>query len=599
MAAPDLTSQKLLATNPDQGFGDSVVLPYRPRGFDYTPYQFMGANEDRAAKERAAKADRDLKMLADFGKISNDTKGNPELQYKQGEYKKYFAGKLDRGENIPKEELAAAQADLDLHSAISKDEKNKYDNEISTVIPAYAQTYGDAYNKGLAAHAAAKGEGGYWTTPQGGFRAQSDPTEATHLYDAETAVKDFAGNFKMSSQTNENSWENPEKAGSKKTTAGALFMVSDPKNPGQMKIGVGQQHVDALLSEKNGVLQKKIDKEMVFPQFQKDAEEIARLSKTDKNYAKYALMTPEQIAQDLITNGNPLRKGQGGTSLNAAGYRNQIAKEMLEVHNQKTQGLVESNEEKSAVDSSTGGNASTNVIATPGEYSHTTTTAAPTYYTDPVTGKVTRTTYKINPGPVPGVYFSVKKGENGPATPGLPPLTTNVKNLRNLTTGQILQKTTTDPTFQITHAGFGLIDPQGKKIGGPIDVTTARLNELANKWKEYYANGMKGTKPDSFGNYTGQDIATGFVNEKVNVENDEAAKKKAEETGGEYLYSEDESGKKIATIRYAVQTPFSQQDAIGSHVRANTNYYNRTKLSPEEQALRDAWDKYDKALHGY
>lgn len=596
MAAPDLTSQKLMATNPDQGYGDSVVLPYRPRGFDYNPYQFMGAQQDRAAQERAAKANRDLKMLTDFGKVSDETKGNPALQAKQAAYKEYWAGKIDRGEDIFQQELAAMQGDLDIDSAENIAEKQQYDQHVKSVIPDYEKTYGNAYNKGLANQEATKG---YWETPRGGFKAQADPTQATHLYDAETAVTDFAGNFKMSSQTNENSWDNPEKAGSKKTTAGALFMIADPANPGQMKIGVGQQHVDALLSEKNGVLQKKIDKEMVFPQFQKDAEEISRLAKIDKNYLKYALMTPEQITQDLISNGNPLRKGQGGVALNAAGYRNQIAKEMLEVHNQKTQGLVESNEKKSSIDNSTGGSASTNVIATPGEYSHTTTKATPTYSTDPVTKKVTKTTYNINPGTVPGVYFSVKKGENGPATPGLPPLQVNSKNIRNLTTGQILQKTTTDPTLQVTHAGFGLLDPQGRKIGGPVDAIAARLNELADKWKQYYASGMKGTKPDSFGNFTGQDIATGFINEKVNVENDEAGKKKAEETGGELMYVEDDSGKKVAVIRYAVQTPFNQQDAIGSHVRANTNYYNRTKLSPEEQALRDAWEKYDAAQHGY
>lgn len=594
MAAPDLTSQKLLGTNPDQGFGDSVVLPYRPRGFDYNPYQFMGANAERAAQERAGKAARDLKMLSDFGKISDETKGNPELQYRRGVYAQDFGARLDKGEEIPREELAAAESDLALRSAINKDNKNKFVNETDSVIPGHEAFYGDAYNKGLANK---RSTDGYWLNDS--FTTESDPTKATDLYDAQLAVKGFANDFKMSTQTNDNSWENPEVAGSKKTTAGALFMVSDPAHPGRLKIGVGQQHIDALLSEKNGVLQKKIDKEMVFPQFQKDAEELSRLSKTDKNYSKYAMMTPDQITQDLIANGNPLRKGDGNTSLNAAGYRNQLTREMLEVHNQKTQGLVESNEKKSSIDESTGGNASTNVISTPGEYSHTTGQSTPTFETNPTTGQVTKTTYKVNPGTVPGVYFSVKKSANGPATPGLPVLTGNFKNLRNLNTNQILQKTTSDPTMQVTHAGFGLIDPQGRKIGGPNDATVSRLNKLAEEWKVYHANGDSGTKPDDFGQFKGQDIATGFVNEKVNVENDEAGKKKAASTGGQFMYVDEEDGKKVAVIRSAVQTTFNQDDAIGSHINANTNYFNRTEMSPAEKALRDAWSKYDRAINGY
>ena len=601
MAAADLTSQKLMNTNPDQGYGDSVVLPYRPRGFDYTPYGILGAQKDREATERSKKADRALKMLADFGKISDDTKGNPELQHKQWLYKKEFGARLDRGEDISKEELAAAQGDLEVNSAINKDEKNKFTNEIANVIPAHAAFYGDAYNKGLAAFKATKGEKGYWTTGQGQSSAESDPTKDTSLYDPQTAVKDFAKDFKMSTQTNENSSENPETASSKKTTAGALFMVSDPKNPGRMKIGVGQQHIDALLSEKNGVLQKKLDKETILPLFKTDAEEISKLSKTDSRFSQYAIMTPDQIEQDLIANGNPLRKGEGGVNLNVAGYRNQMAKQMLEVHNNKTQGLVESNETKSAIDNSSGGSASTNVIATPGEFSHAVTDSTPTYITDPITKKVQRVKSNILPGVIDGVYFAVKKSNNGPATSGLPPLTGNFKNERNQTTGDIVPNSTTDPTFQINHAGFALVDPQGRMIKGPNDVTAARLNQLADEWEKYKSGGFKGQEPETFKNYTGQEVASGFTHEKINVENDEAGKKKAKETGGQFMFMEDEDGKKIAVIRYAVQVPFSRQDVIGSHINANTdgNYYNRTNMSPREKALRDAWSRYEKSLSTY
>lgn len=597
MAAPDLTAQKSMATNPDQGFGESVVLPYRPRQFDYNPYQFMGAQQDRAAQERAAKAKRDLDMLSKFNKVSDETKGNPALQYKQSQYKQYLGQKIDSGEDISQQELAQLQGDLELESAENIAEKQQYDQHVQKIIPDYQNTYGNAYNKGLANLEATKG---YWETPRGGFKAVADPTQATHLYDLPIAAQDFAKNFAnihASSQSSESSQEDPEKATSYSNSIGSVFMVADPNNPKKLTPGVGQKHIDEFLNEKNGVAARKIDREVVFPEYQADAKRIAELAKTDKSYSKYAMMTPEQIEQDLLANGNPLRKSANGTPLNQAGYRNQIARKQLEAYNNEVRKTVFSNEEKSAIDSSTGGSPTTNVIATPGDYSHTTTTA--TYTTDPATGKVSKTPTQINPGTVPGVYFSVKKSDTGPSTPGLPPLTTNVKNMRNLTTGQIMQKTTTDPTMQITHAGFGLIDPQGRKVGGANDVTVGRLNELANKWKEYYAGGMKGEKPASFGNFTGQDIATGFVNEKVNVENDEAGKKKAADTGGEYLYSEDENGKKVAVIRYAVQTPFNSNDAIGTHVKANTNYYNRSQLSPEEKSLRDAWNKYNAAISGY
>lgn len=599
MAAPDLTSQKLMGTNPDQGYGDSVVLPYRPRGFDYNPYNFMGANEDRAAKERVAKAARDLDLISKFGKVSDDTKGNPELQNLQAKMTTELGAMLDRGETPSHQLLADWQGRLTTQSAFQKEEKNKADEDLTKTIPGYADYYGDAYNKGLALKDSTES---YRFTPIGGFKSNADPTQATHLYDLPVAAQEFAKNFSnihASSQSSESSQEDPEKATSYSNSIGSVFMVADPNNPKKLIPGVGQKHIDEFLNEKNGVAAKKIDKEVVLPEYQADAKRISELAKTDKSYSKYAMMTPEQITQDLLTNGNPLRKSSNGPALNQAGYRNQVAKQQLEAYNNEVRKTVFSNEEKSSIDNSTGGSTTTGVIATPGDYSHTTTAAAPTYHTDPTTGKVTRTTYNINPGNIPGVFFSVKKGENGPATPGLPPLTANVKNIRNLTTGQILQKTITDPTLQITHAGFGLIDPQGRKIGGPVDATSKRLNDLANQWKQYYANGMKGTKPESFGNFTGQDIATGFVNEKVNVENDEAAQKKAKDSGGEYLYSEDENGKKIATIRYAVQTPFTRQDAVGSHVRANTNYYNRSKLSPDEQELRDAWNQYNAAISGY
>ena len=601
MAQPDLTSQKLMNTNPDQGYGDSVVLPYRPRGLDYNPHTLIGANQDRMAKERAVKADRDLKMLADFGKVSDETKGNPELQYKRGLYAQEFGRSIDEGQYIPKEKLAAAEADLQLYSAVSKDEKKQFDNEITTVIPSHAAFYGDAYNKGLAAFKATKGEKGYWTTGHGQSSAESDPTKDPSLYDAQTAVKDFAKDFKVSTQTNENAWDNPEKAGSKKTTAGALFMVSDPENPGRMKIGVGQQHIDALLAEKNGVLQKKLDQETILPLFKKDAEEISRLSKIDIKYSQYATMTPDQIEQDLIANGNPLRKGEGGVNLNVAGFRNQMAKQMLEVHNNKTQGLVESNETKSAIDNSSGGSASTNVIATPGEMSHAVTESTPTYATDPITKKVQRVKTNMLPGVIDGVYFKTKKGANGAATDGLTPFTGNFKNIRNQTTGEIIPKSASDPTFTINHAGFALVDPQGAMIKGPNDVTIARLNQLADEWKKWHAGGGKGAEPSTFGKYAGQDVASGFTNEKVNVENDEANQKKAKETGGTLMFMDDEEGKKISVIRYAVQIPFTKQDGIGSHIDANTNgnYYNRTNMSPREKALRDAWNKYTQSVSGY
>lgn len=569
MAAADLTSQKLMNTNPDQGFGDAFVLPYRPRGFDYTPYQLLGAQQGREAAEREAKAKRDLELISKFGKISDDTKGNPVLQYKQGQYKQYLGSKIDKGEPVSQEELAKLQADLDLESAENIAEKQQYDNHVKTIIPDYEKTYGAAYNKGLAQLEATKG---YWDTPRGGFKAQADPTQATHLYDSETAVKDFADNFKMSSQTNENSWENPERAGSKKTTAGALFMVSDPQNPSQMKIGVGQEHVDALLAEKNGVLQKKIDKEMVFPQFKKDAEEISKLYKTDKNYSKYALMTPEQITQDLISNGNPLRKGDGGIGLNAAGYRNQIAKEMLEVHNQKTQGLVESNEDKApGYDSSYGSNASNKFLATPGVFAQT----------SPAEGTARRFD-------IPGIA-TTRDGNT------LKPISINPKQYRDLSTGQIINTPSDRVEYTPQHLGTAMVDKTGRLVATSPEDLVKRINASTEALRAWNASGRKGPKPPSFEGWTPTLVSSGFIDTRLDTQGKSPENLKPGETVVD-IYNPEE-GKNVKMIRKTVTIPIKTGDDVETYLNAQSgNSLRNRQLTDQEKAIQDAWKKYNQEL---
>lgn len=575
-----------MATNPDQGFGDSVVLPYRPRGFDYTPYQFMGAQQDRVAQERAAKAKRDLETLSKFGKISDETKGNPALQAKQAAYKQYIGAKIDKGEDISQQELAQLQGDLDLESAENIAEKQQYDQHVKSVIPDYEKTYGNAYNKGLANLEATKG---YWETPRGGFKAQADPTQATHLYDLPVAAQDFAKNFAnihASSQSSESSQEDPEKATSYSNSIGSVFMVADPSNPKRLIPGVGQKHIDEFLNEKNGVAAKKIDKEIVLPEYQADAKRIAELAKTDKNYSKYAMMTTDQITQDLLTNGNPLRKGANGTPLNQAGYRNQVARQQLEAYNNEVRKTVFSNEEKApGYDSTYGSNVTNKFLATPGTFAQTSPQSTTT--TD-AAGKKTITYGATKRFDIPGIA-TTRDGAT------LKPISINPKLYRDLSSGQIIQSPSDRVEYTPQHLGTAMMGPDGRLVAIAPDELVTRINNSTEALRAWNAGGRKGPKPPSFEGWTPTLVSSGYIDTKLDTEGKSPENLKPGETIVD-IYNPDE-GKTVKMIRKTVTIPVRQGDDVETYLNAQSgnSLRNRT-LTPQEQAIHDAWKKYNQEL---
>lgn len=585
MAAPDLTSQKIMGTNPDQGFGDSVVLPYRPRGFDYTPYQFMGAAKGREAAERAAKANRDLEMISKFGKISDDTKGNPALQYKQGQYKQYLGSKIDRGESVSQEELAALQADLDLESAENIAEKQQYDNHVKTIIPDYEKTYGSAYNKGLAQAEATRG---YWETPRGGFKAQADPTQATHLYDLPTATREFADNFAKiysAKQTTGDTTEDPEHASTTTNSIGSVFMVSDPNNHNRQVPGVGKAHIKEFLNEKNGVAAKKIDKEVVIPEYQQDAKKISELSKTDNNYSKYAMMTPDQITEDLLINGNPLRKSTSGTPLNQAAYREEVARKQLEAYNKKSISTVISNEEKApGYDSSYGSNASNKFLATPGVFAQT----SPESITTTVDGKTVITKGATKRFDIPGIA-TTKDGNT------LKPISINPKLYRDLSTGQIITSPSDRVEYTPQHIGTALVDKSGRLAAiNPQDLV-AQINNSTEALRAWKAGGRKGPKPPSFEGWTPTMVSSGYIDTRLDTQGKSPEKLNPGETEVE-VYNPEE-GRTIKMIRKTVTIPIQQGDDVETYLNAQSgNSLRNRQLTPEEQAIRDAWKKYNQEL---
>lgn len=596
MANPDLVAEKFLHSNPDQGFGEAYVLPYIQRGFDDTFYKHLGAANERAAQERATAQKRADDYYAKFKTSSNESRGNTQHQFDQADLQAELGRYVDAGQVPRQDYLANRVGQLEANNAQDKLILQQHKANVDEVIPKYKQTYGDAYNNGLAVNQAnAHYYGGERFDP---YNHEADPLKNTSLYDLETGARQFAGKFDSignSKTTNGTSYEDPEHSSTLKTSTGAVFMTKDPKT-GQMIPNVGDQHVKAFLDIDNGINKVKIEKEFTDPAFYKDAEELQKLGKTEIAYAKYGTMTIPEILND-IKGGNPLKNGD-----NYARYTYNVAKNRLETYNNIEKERQITNEVKSNIDSSTGGDTDTNVVAIPTNYTHEIPTGNSTYTSKIVDGKqvTVANTHHLIKGTIPGVSFYVKPSATQPGKPGLPVLNANVPNLRNLTTGQIVQHGVTDPTIQITHAGFGLIDPSsGRMVSGDPTILAKRLSELATQWKAYHASGDKGTPPQTYGKFVGNDIASGYSNERVNVENDEAAKKIAEDTGGQFIFSEDDSGKKIATIRYAVQAPFKSNDIIGSHIQASTNYYNRTQISPDEAMLRQAWSDYAKAIEGY
>jgi len=589
MAATDLTSQKLIATNPDQGFGESYVLPYRPRGFDYTPYQILGAPKDRDAEERAAKAKRDLELISKFGKVSDDTKGNPQLQQKQGQYKQYLGSKIDKGEAVSQEELAKLQADLDLESAENIAEKQQYDQHVKSVIPDYEKTYGSAYNKGLANKDATSA---YWETPRGGFRAQADPTQATHLYDLPIAAQDFAKNFAnihASSQANESSTENPEKATSYSNSIGSVFMIADPNNKGRQMPGVGQKHIDEFLNEKNGVAAKKIDKEVVLPEYQQDAKKISELAKTDPAYSKYSMMNPEQITQDLLTNGNPLRKSSTGIPLNQAGYRNQVARTQLEAYNNEARKTVFSNEDKApGYDSSYGSNASNKFLATPGVFAQTSPTSTTTTSADGKTLVKYGATKRYD---IPGVA-TTRDGAT------LKPISINPRQYRDLSTGEIINTPSDRVEYTPQHLGTAMVDKSGRVVAiGPDELVT-RINNSTEALRVWNAGGRKGPKPPSFEGWTPTQVSSGYIDTRLDTQGKSPENLKPGESVVD-IYNPEE-GKNVKMIRKTVTIPVKQGDDVETYLNAQSgNSLRNRQPTDQEKAIQDAWKKYNQELFTY
>lgn len=587
MARPDLVSEKTLMTNPDQGFGDAAVAPYIHRGFDDSIYQHLGAIGARQAQERDAKAKRDLELASKLGKVSDDTKGNPALQAKSSQFRQYLGQKIDRGESISHQELADMQGQLEIDSAKNIAEKQQYDTHLSDTIPSYSKTYGDAYNKGLANMDATNG---YWKTPLGGFKAEADPTVATHLYDLPVATQEFAKNYAnifSSKQSNESSAEDPEKASSYSNSTGSVFMIADPNNKNRQIPGVGQVHVNEFLNEKNGVAAKKIDKEIIQPQYAADAITIKEKSKTDPAFSKYALMTPDQITNDLLENGNPLRKGSNGVPLNQAGFRNQVAKQQLEAYNKKSISTVISNEDKApGYDSTYGSNASNKFLATPGTFAQE---SPGVKYTTSPDGKVTKTESQTKRFNIPGIA-TTKDGAT------LKSISINPNQYRDVSGGEIIK----DPKgrFEYTpqHLGTTLMK-DGRAFAGTPEQVVASLNNETEKLRKWYEGGQKGPKPSGFAGWIPTQVSSGYVDTKLNTEGKSPEKLQPGETVVDAY--DPESGQKIQMIRKTVSIPIRQGDDVETYLNAQSgNSLRNRKLTPEEQSIQDAWEKLNKAYYG-
>ncbi len=590
MARPDLVSDKTLMTNPDQGFGSAAVAPYIQRGFNDRIYQHLGAVRGREQQERDAKAKRDLELATKLGKVSDETKGNPALQEKSAQFRQYIGQQIDSGTPPSLQQLADMQGQLEIDSAKNKVEKQQYDTHISETIPSYSKTYGDAYNTGLAKGDATLGPNGYWKTPLGGFEAEADPTVATHLYDLPIAAQDFAKNFSnihASSQSNESSNEDPEKASTYSNSVGSVFMIADPNNKNRQVPGVGQAHVNEFLNEKNGVAAKKIDKEIVLPQYESDAISIKEKSKTDPALAKYSLMTQEQIVEDLLSNGNPLRKSATGTPLNQAGFRNQVAKQQLEAYNNQTKKQVISNEDKApGYDSTYGSNASNKFLATPGTFAQE---SPGVKYTTSPDGKVTKTESQTKRFNIPGIA-TTKDGAT------LRPISINPNQYRDVSGGEIIK----DPKgrFEYTpqHLGTTLMK-DGRAFAGTPDQVVASLNNEAEKVRKWYAGGQKGPKPSGFAGWTPMQVSSGYVDTKLNTEGKSPEKLQP----GESIVDayDPESGNKVQMIRKTVSIPIRKGDDVETYLNAQSgNSLRNRKLTPEEQSIQDAWEKLNKAYYG-
>jgi len=585
MAAPDLTAQKSLATNPDQGFGESVVLPYRPRGFDYAPYQFLQASQARAADEAAARKKRDLDLFQTLKRPSNETKGNVRLQDDYNKYSQHLANKLSNGEDLSPAEIVAMGNDLAIKDAQDKDAHAKYDMELTQAIPDNEKAYGKAYMSGLATQ---KSIDAYHDQPLGKFNHTSNPLEDTELYDLPTAGREFANNFQdiyNQKYSREDIEEDPEKATTVKTSTGAVFMIRDPET-GVMVPGVGETHVDEFLNEKNGVAKVKIQKDVVTPEFQQDAKTIMKNAGTDPSLAKFVGKTePEVLA--MISESNPLKGGK-----NVAAYTRDIAKKQLEAYNSQSKNVEISNEKKQPkeYDPSTGSNYETKFLATEGTFSHASATSEPVYTTD-AQGNVTKTVTKTSRFSIPGVNTTT----NGQT---LKPVQINPKQYRDLSTGRVVSGLQDRVDYTPQHIGTAVMDENGRAVAMEPDMLAASIRKAADEYRAWVAGGKKGEKPKGYEGWSVNRVSSGYIDTKLNSEGKSPDGLTPSSTDVVVSKWDPEQGKNISVIRKTVTIPLQPGDDVESALNAQSGGTLRSrKLTPQEQALEDAMKYYKQSFY--
>jgi len=573
MAAPDLTSQKIMGTNPDQGFGDSVVLPYRARGFDYAPYQFLQAGEARKAEELQARKKRDMDLFQTLKRPSNETKGNIRLQEDYNKYSQHLANKLTNGEDLSPAEIVAMGNDLATKDAQDKDAHAKYEMTLTQEVPDNQKAYGAAYNSGLATK---KAIDAYHEQPLGKFNHSSNPLEDTELYDLPTAGREFANNFQdIYSQKygTEYANEDPEKASTVKTSTGAVFMVMDPKT-GAMKPGVGEAHVDEFLNEKNGIVKIKIQKEVVNPEFQQDAKIIMNNAARDPALMKFVGKSePEVFA--MIQESNPLKNGK-----NIAAYTRDIAKKQLEAYNSQSKNVEISNEKKQPkeFDPSTGSNYDTKFLATEGTFSHATATGP---------GAQTK---RFS---IPGVN-TTKNGQT------LTPVQINPKQYRDLSSGQVISTLRDRVDYTPQHIGTALVKPDGTTVAMEPDVLAVSIKNAADAYKAWVEGGKKGARPPGYDKWTLSPVSSGYIDTKLNSEGKSPDGLKPGANDVVVSKWDPDQGKTISVIRKTVTIPMQTGDDVESALNAQSGGTLRNRqLTAQEQALQDAMKYYNQILLEY
>lgn len=315
MAQPDLIAQKLLATDPRIGFGDSGVAGSEVPPLDMRGFQIQADIAAQKAKAIADKRKADEERINKFNWVDVNGKHTPAYEKAKGQFNAVAAHMLDSGQvDIPR--LSQMNAEINSFAEVGDNEHKTYLNDIDKTIPDYASSYeNNEYNQGEATKL---GNVSYNATPIGAYHSTMqrvnkygqtedvsiyDPKANPDLYNIEAAADNFTNNYKSLGLNQFQNLSEQEK--------GALTtVIKNVQNGIYMKKGADGKWVPGVSDE---VLSNYIDHGAVKDYYAHKTlpayyQADAALIKSDPSrFPQYIGLTEEQIRQSLKEQGDPIR----------------------------------------------------------------------------------------------------------------------------------------------------------------------------------------------------------------------------------------------------------------------------------------------------